>query len=280
MLHLRKNPYRIWIILSLLFVALSYIPIFLSPGILDAFVREDRIYETLSPIYLFVTSVVFALAFFRSEARFDLRDPAWIRRMLFLGLALLFFVAAGEEISWGQRILGIETPALVRSRNVQKELTFHNLDILQGADALIPWSFGQLTTLFALTFGAFIPLAARFVQPIGRWLERIFPVLPFGFSIVFLANYAVQKAIVRILPHFPEFYRHPTLKIPAGVHETREHGYEFALMAAAICYVFIKLKALNEARAMQQEAGVARAEIGPIHGASAAGARRDGPAQD
>ena len=251
MSYLTRIPIRSWVVLSFIFIVLSYVPIFLSPGILDAFVREDRIYETLSPIYLFVASVVFVFAFFRSDVHFDLRNPLFIRRMASLGFALVFFAAAGEEISWGQRILGIETPDVVSSRNVQKELTFHNLDIFKGAHALIPFDFGQLSALVALTLGALIPLIARFVKPVGRWLEPLFPVLPVAFSIVFIANYAIQKAIVRLLPHFPELYHHPTLRIPAGGHETREHGYEFLLMVSAIFYVFVKLKALGEARSIQ-----------------------------
>ena len=251
MSYLTGIPIRSWVVLSFIFIVLSYVPIFLSPGILDAFVREDRIYETLSPIYLFVASVVFVLAFFRSDVHFDLRNPLFIRRIVFLGFGLVFFVAAGEEISWGQRILGIDTPHIVGSHNVQKELTLHNLDFIQGDHAIIPLSFGKIAAMGTLILGALIPLAAHFIKPVGRWLEPIFPVLPVAFSIVFLANYAIQKAIVRLLPSFPELYHHPTLRIPAGVHETREHGYEFLLMVSAIFYVFVKLKALGEARSTQ-----------------------------
>lgn len=280
MLRSGAHPYSIWVILSLLFIALSYAPIFMSPDVLDAFIREDRIYETLSPIYLLVTSVVFAVAFFRSSVSFDLRNPLWIRRMIFLGLALLFFFAAGEEISWGQRILGIETPEFIESHNVQKELTLHNLDIIQGADAIIPLNTGQVAALFALTFGALIPLVARFVKPLGRRLESVIPVLPVAFSIVFIANYAIQKALVRLLPRFPELYHHPTLRIPAGVHETREHGYEFLLMLSAIFYVFVKLKELDGARGARSLAEAHPAEVIPDPDPAGQGAREAPSAQD
>jgi hypothetical protein len=32
-----------------------------------------------------------------------------------------------EEISWGQRLLGIETPEYLMEINIQKELSFHNI---------------------------------------------------------------------------------------------------------------------------------------------------------
>lgn len=42
-------------------------------------------------------------------------------------LALLVFFGAGEEISWGQRILGIESPEWFEQNNAQKETNLHNL---------------------------------------------------------------------------------------------------------------------------------------------------------
>ena len=47
----------------------------------------------------------------------------------FLGTALFFFVCAGEEISWGQRVLGFETPESVKEINEQGEFNLHNLNL-------------------------------------------------------------------------------------------------------------------------------------------------------
>lgn len=46
-----------------------------------------------------------------------------------LGAVLLF--AAGEEISWGQRVFEVETPAVLVDGNEQDELNLHNLAGLQ-----------------------------------------------------------------------------------------------------------------------------------------------------
>ena len=244
---LRKNPAASWMLAALAFLALTYVPMFMSPEIVDAFVREDRIYEVLSSLYLFVTSVLFAIAFFQSRARFDLRDPLWIRKMIFLGFAALFFLAAGEEISWGQRIFGFETPNLIKDHNVQKELTLHNLNFFQGENRLIPLSFGQMAAMFALGFGAALPLACKFIPALNRWVNPIFPVLPAITSVLFIGNYLIQKAIVRTIPIFPQLYHNPDLGFRAALLETREHGYEFALMVATMIYVFVKLRTPPEA---------------------------------
>jgi hypothetical protein len=65
----------------------------------------------------------------------------------------LFLLFAMEEVSWFQRRLGLETPALVARHNLQGELNLHNL-----------WS-SQLTNLVYLGwFGAFF-----LVAPVLQW---------------------------------------------------------------------------------------------------------------
>ena len=44
-------------------------------------------------------------------------------------LSMLFLLAACEEISWGQRIFGIESPEYFREHNRQGETNLHNLTI-------------------------------------------------------------------------------------------------------------------------------------------------------
>ncbi len=51
--------------------------------------------------------------------------------ILFGAMALAAFVVAGEEISWGQRLLGIVTPQALEEINEQGETTLHNVGIVQ-----------------------------------------------------------------------------------------------------------------------------------------------------
>lgn len=44
--------------------------------------------------------------------------------------AIGLFVIAGEEVSWGQRLLNIETPEVIAENNTQGELTLHNLSFI------------------------------------------------------------------------------------------------------------------------------------------------------
>ena len=51
-------------------------------------------------------------------------------RISFLVLCLLSFFVAGEEISWGQRLLGFATPEGLAEVSVQDEFNVHNLEFV------------------------------------------------------------------------------------------------------------------------------------------------------
>lgn len=234
------------VVFFFIFLIVAYIPIFMNEEIVDAFVREDEIYEVLTVIYLSIASIMFVVAFYRSPIKLHFKDPAWLKRLSFLGFAVLFFLTVGEEISWGQRIFGIETPNFIKGVNVQEEITLHNLNIFQGENAIIPLSAGQLSVAFALMFGFAIPVACLLFKPLKKFLNSKFPILPYQFGLLYPANYLVQKLILRILPHFPGFYHHTKMKIPHGVHEIREHNYALLLAVSIIFYVLLSLDLSNE----------------------------------
>lgn len=66
-----------------------------------------------------------------ASKRFRAGHP-W-QALLFAGFAFANFFIAGEEIAWGQRIFGLETPEELRQINHQGEITVHNIQIIQNA---------------------------------------------------------------------------------------------------------------------------------------------------
>ena len=226
-----------------LLLGLTYLPLFAKEATLDAFAREDGIFENLTSVYLFATSLIFVAAFFR------FRTVSWLLRLSYVGLALLFFFGAGEEISWGERIFRWDDRNYIRGINVQDELTIHNLKYFQGDEAIIPISSSQIFTAFAFLLAVLIPLACRLSSRIERLIAPRFPVFPLEPGLLVVATYFFQKAMVRLLPLFPALYQHPSMPIPQGVHEIREHGYSFALLASAALYFF---RELSEKRAEER----------------------------
>ena len=58
------------------------------------------------------------------------RNLFWLQLLL----GVVFFLGAMEELSWGQRLFGWGTPAILMEVNVQRETTLHNLSV--GADTV------------------------------------------------------------------------------------------------------------------------------------------------
>lgn len=87
-----------------------------------------------------------------------------------LGIALFAivgFVFAMEEISWGQRLLGFSTPASLTQYNYQNELNIHNITAFYVSNELriTPWHVVGLGIL-AWTF--LLPAAFRFFPRLER----------------------------------------------------------------------------------------------------------------
>ena len=101
-----------------------------------------------------------------------------LRRVVLLSTALLTFVAAGEEISWGQRLLGIEPGEFMLSHNYQNENNLHNLipaPVFNGLVLLCVW------VVFVL-----LPLLARLLRWRNDWMAA--PAI----SVMFLCAIAVN----------------------------------------------------------------------------------------
>jgi hypothetical protein len=87
--------------------------------------REDGVIESLGFSCLLVAGTLALVAAVHLRPKRRLVTAA-----VLLGVVLL--VAAGEEVSWGQRVLDVETPAVLVDGNRQDELNLHNVEGLQG----------------------------------------------------------------------------------------------------------------------------------------------------
>jgi hypothetical protein len=105
------------------------------------------------------------------------------RRVVWTIIGLTSLVIAAEEISWGQRIFNIDTPAAFGSKNLQNEINFHNLVTFKSA-ALNLQDYAAFLTLSYL----FISLAVLALKPrLAKTLTSIgIPVIPIRLFPVFL----------------------------------------------------------------------------------------------
>ena len=81
---------------------------------------EDGPLEWIQFIEYAVSSLLALLIYLKRKSKRDIDSIIWLL------IAFLLFVVAGEEISWGERITGIGISS-ISSINVQGETNFHNL---------------------------------------------------------------------------------------------------------------------------------------------------------
>lgn len=118
-----------------------------APDVYANAMQEDRAVE-------WATAVAFALAGGFGIVR------AVTQRRVFDGLVALFLLfVAGEEMSWGQRLLGITPPAYFLEHNAQQEMNVHNFANALGGPK---WPF----TIVLIGYAVVLPLA---VYAGARW---------------------------------------------------------------------------------------------------------------
>ena len=135
---------------------------FLSPEQLSLINDEDGVIEYGTAFFFLATSVASVILARRDRARRG-------RVLILWFFALAFFFASGEEISWGQRLLGMETPELMKEKNIQSEINIHNMlgPLVDHFFLLGVLVYGILSPLLAWRFPFFHKLFDYVGLPIG-----------------------------------------------------------------------------------------------------------------
>lgn len=120
-------------------------------------------------------------------------------------LGLFFFVCAGEEISWGQRIFGFGTPDAMSEVNEQDEFNLHNLKFQNfHPKDIVSW--------FMKIYGIILPLV--FIRRYLRGEDEIFKYIPSPaitplFVIPEMMSVFENQLVVLVSNHFGPFPRLP-----------------------------------------------------------------------
>ena len=117
-----------------LFLCLAYASMdFLKIGFLY---REDSLFETLTFVWLVVASLLTGWSAIRLAPALSRSSQRWPILVGLGGASVVFFGAGLEEISWGQRLFGWQTPEGFKALNYQQETSLHNL--VASSHALYP----------------------------------------------------------------------------------------------------------------------------------------------
>lgn len=144
------------------------------------YVKEDGLIEWLTVLALFSSAMA---SFYRITILKSFRSPLFIASLVGMGLICLFGV--GEEISWGQRIFGIESPAFFKSFNSQQETNIHNLIV--GGKKINKIIFGTLLGIGIGFYFLILPVLFRKVEKVKRYVNCLaIPIPKWGHVISYL----------------------------------------------------------------------------------------------
>lgn len=153
---------------------------------------EDGFYETLQAILCGAGAIILLWTFIRRKTELDLKVVTLNRNVFWLALALMLFVMLGEEVSWGQRLLGFSTPEWLTLRNFQGEFTLHNIRTFQTAQQGNALEVGWLWAMVA--YLGILPFALAVVRPIGNWFDRMqIPVADWPLGLVTLVLFVLNS---------------------------------------------------------------------------------------
>ena len=197
-----KLPY---LISSLVWIMASFSLVFIfDADVVRSLTSEDQFIEYGGAVLFLFAGVTFLVLYKRSR-RVVVFDGIPFRGNIFyllLGLAFLFVCL--EEISWGQRIIGFESPKKIREANAQGEFNIHNLRIFHGdtesGDRKGFWglllNMDRLFSMFWFSYCCLVPVLYRFNDSIKDFLDCIrLPIVPMFLAAVFLLNYVATKTV-------------------------------------------------------------------------------------
>src|ERR1043165_1367789 len=189
---------------------------------------EDHYFENVGAIALFIASGISFYVFVRALQTRSITHVHWLKLLVYLGLTVLYFFGAGEEISWGQRIFHIQEPASLAQENTQHELNIHDLAIFEKSKLL---KADNIFTVFWMAFAVVIPLAALVSKQFKQFAEKFTPIVYWGIGLLFLFNYFLPKLAK---PIFASAYHYQVITFTQAVQEVKESNYE-------LLFVFLSL---------------------------------------
>ena len=186
--YLKEFEHQKFYILSLFAITFLFysVYLFLDLRVVYMITDEDHFFEWITVLFFIIAGVLSFKLFLKFRSPF------------FILFFVLFFFAAGEEISWGQRILGVETPQAIKQLNVQEEFNLHNLEIFnsvnQHQESKAGWSrLLEINFLFrvgTLLYGILLPLLVFHIPFVRNFARAInIPVPPVSIGVFFFITW-------------------------------------------------------------------------------------------
>ncbi len=168
----KKYSFHLHFVIPFFILVIGLLMLLMPPHGLQRMTREDSIVEYLQVFVLIFGSISSIIV----AKKIAFKNPL---SFVFIFSSIALFFIAGDEISWGQRLLNLDVPSEIKTLNTQGEITVHNLHYFDG---YVP--FGYL--LLGL-YGSVASLAVRNLKLFSKRIrEHLFPGNKF-FALFFLS---------------------------------------------------------------------------------------------
>lgn len=144
------------------------------PGVYNLLIQEDFLIEYLQVVLYFFSAILSCFVCVKC-----FQNKLTLHGLLFGLLTTGLFFVFIEELSWGQRIFHLATPAYLELHNHQKEISVHNINFFQPLT--------HMAFILAGAYGAFAWIFA-FLLP-GRWKANDLHVVNFIVPNWFISSY-------------------------------------------------------------------------------------------
>lgn len=157
----------------------------------ERYVVEDGFIEWLTVIGLLFGA---GLSFARAKRLYKIRG--FLFSLFTISLGILMIVAAGEEISWGQRIFGIESSDFFKENNAQGETNIHNMVINGVKINLLVFSLILISCL--VIYMVIIPYLYRKNRKVKKFFDSKGIILPKNYQTI---SVLLVFTITEFIPH-------------------------------------------------------------------------------
>jgi hypothetical protein len=250
-MNVNESLFNKWIIVVFYFIVLgSYSILWLPEHIIIDIGKEDAIIENIGALLFLGASILFCFAFLKSDFQ-SMGENRFItkRNLVYLFFAILMFVCFGEEISWGQRLLGFETPETVSQFNAQDEFNIHNLWIFHASNPngsyksfwALMLEMNRLFSIFWLGYFVVFPVVMFCFKKLHGIVQKVrLPVHSLWMGGLFLFSYLVFKII------YLHLYGSVPGKILGSINELKESIYAMNYFIFAVFELLRISKLKNE----------------------------------
>ena len=154
---------RLTLIVALVVTVVAIHYVFQEEDVYDSLQLEDGIVEYLTVLFFFGAGAIFLYAMLAKGSR--VRELFKDYRFLLVILGILCIYAALEEISFGQRIVGWESPEYFEESSTQEETDTHNI---RGVEFIF-----AIAAFLLVLYGVVVPFGLKYSPERFEWFRKI-----------------------------------------------------------------------------------------------------------